>query len=232
MSNGRNNFAWRIEPKMEITQHSQVLRSHLLKMAMMSQRAVDYSIKAYELNSCQLCLHARAADHELTRLRQCIGDRGRKLRAAGTAVDSDSLISCSAVRIYGALQVTYAAATEIAQNVMIILDDGRVTRSSEMGDIGKFVNSLVRLCTIALFKKEIDHAHTVLLMNEGRRRFDLALCQAHNFTIQGTDPHSVAERAIIGCLAQIAEQAYEIAEAIAMWIGGEDCLKLPDKRAA
>ena len=37
-------------------------RSHILRMAMLSQRAVDYSINAYTLNSAELCRQVSNVD--------------------------------------------------------------------------------------------------------------------------------------------------------------------------
>jgi phosphate uptake regulator len=217
---------------MEIQKHSKVLCSHLLKMAMQSQRAVDYSVKAYELSSPELCRIVHNSEREWHQLQSRIGDRGRTLVASGRHVDSDSLFACCALRVYSALRVTYTAATEIAQNTMFVLEDGEITESPETREMGRFANSLVRLCTVALFNKEIKHARTVLQSNNGRHSFDLSAYQAHNNLTQRTGEKSRFELAIAMSLGQIAEQACEIAEAIATWLEGNDCLGVPRERAA
>jgi hypothetical protein len=45
--------------------HSPISRDHLLRMTMFAQRAVDYSIEAYELGSCEICHIVCKAEDEL-----------------------------------------------------------------------------------------------------------------------------------------------------------------------
>lgn len=217
---------------MEIQKHSKVLCSHLLKMTTMSQRAVDYSIKAYELSSPELCRIVRNSEQEWQQLQRRIGNRGRTLVAAGRSVDSDSLFACCALRVYSALHIMYAAATEIAHNTQFVLEDGEITQSPETREMGRFVNSLVRLCTVALFNKEIEHAKTVLESNDGRHSFDLSAYQTHINLTQRKGKRARFEFAIAMSLGQIADQACEIAEAITTWLEDSDCLELARERAA
>jgi hypothetical protein len=48
-----------------IQQHIHVLRSELLAMARLTQRAVDYSIRAYQLGRPEFCRHASNTDDEV-----------------------------------------------------------------------------------------------------------------------------------------------------------------------
>jgi hypothetical protein len=90
--------------------------------------------------------------------------------------------------------------------------------------MGKFVNSLLRLCSAALFEEEIRHAKRVLLIERGRRRFDPALYRAHDALPLWPGAHMNRELAIMMCLSQIAEQGYELADAITLWLEGKGCL--------
>lgn len=217
---------------MEIQRQSQVLRSHLLKMTMLSHRAVDYSIKAYEFGDPEFGRLARNSEHEWHKVQCLIGGRGRILMAAGTPIDSDSLIARSTLRIYGALRVTYAAATEIAHNSMLIAECGLPITCREIGLMGRFVNGLVRLYTVALFKMEIRHAQTILQNDQGRQWFDLALSLTHRRLSHQTGAQARNELAIAQSLGQIAHQAYEIAEAFTSCLDGGDCLDVLRDRAA
>ena len=96
---------------------------------MLTQRAIDTSIKAYELNSVELCQQVRRTDGELRKLQHSIGDRGRTLLAAGTPVDSNASMACCTLRIYSTLRIMCTAAVEISQNTMAILESGHVTES-------------------------------------------------------------------------------------------------------
>src|SRR4051812_36575259 len=117
----------RLDRTMNSERHSLVLRSHLLRKTMLTQRAIDTSVKAYELNSIELCQQVRSTDAELRTLRHSIGDRGRALFAPGTALDSNASMACCALRIYSALEIMCTAAVEISQNTMLILESGHVT---------------------------------------------------------------------------------------------------------
>jgi hypothetical protein len=206
-------------------QYSLVSRSHLLRMTRLAQRAVDYSIKAYELGSCELCHTVRNTEEELRELQLNIGDRGRLLRAEGMPVDTESTAASCALRVYSALQVTYFAAAEIAQNTLLLLASGHKSPSQMITT--NFVNGLVRLYTVALFDGEIQHARTILQVDEGHRRFDLQLSLREEELIHQNDASARFELAITHCLAQIAEQAYEIANTIVQWLDGKDCAGAP-----
>src|ERR1700739_879618 len=82
----RRSLARRI-PTMQDRQCSPLSRSHLLRMTRLAQRAVDYSIKAYELGSYEICHIVRNTEDELCKLQLNIGDRGRWLRAEGRPVE-------------------------------------------------------------------------------------------------------------------------------------------------
>ena len=204
-------------------QYSPVSRFHLLRMTRLVQRAVDYSIKAYELGSCELCHIVRNTEDELRELQLNIGDRGRLGRAEGMPVDTESTAASCALRVYSALQVTYFAAAEIAQNTVLLLEGGRKTQSPSQVMTTNFVNGLVRLYTVALFDEEIQHARTILQVDEGHRRFDLQLSVREEELIQQNDASARFELAITHCLAQIAEQAYEIANTIMQWLDAKNC---------
>jgi hypothetical protein len=213
-------------------QYSQVSRSHLLRMTRLVQRAVDYSIKAYELGSYELCHIVRNTEDELRKLQLEIGDRGRLLRAEGRPVDAESTAASCALRVYSGLQVTYFAAAEIAQNTVLLLETERKTQSPSKMVTTNFVNGLVRLYTVALFNEEIQHARMILQVNEGHRRFDLQLNLREEELIYRNDASARFELSITHCLAQIAEQAHEIAATITQWLNGKDCAGAPSERAA
>jgi hypothetical protein len=213
-------------------QYNLVSRSHLLRMTRLAQRAVDYSIKAYELGSYELCQIVRNTEDELRTLQLNIGDRGRLLREEGRRVDTESTAASCALRVYSGLQVTYFAAAEMAQSTALLLENGRKMQSPSKMMTTNFVNGLVRLYTVALFDQEIQHARMILQVNEGRPRLDLQLDLRGEELIYRNDVTARIELAIIHCLAQIAGQAREIADTIVQWFDSKDCVRAPNGRAA
>jgi hypothetical protein len=213
---------------MQDRQYSLVSRSHLLRMTRIAQRAVDYSIKAYELGSYELCHIVRRTEEELRKLQLNMGDRGRLLRAEGRPVDTESTAASCALRVYSGLQVTYFAAVEIAQNTVLLLESGHETQSDSNMVTTNFVNGLVRLYTVALFDGEIQHARVILQAKESH----LQLNPKEGKLIYRNDVSARFELAITHCLAQIVEQAHEIADTIVQWLDGNACAGAPSGRAA
>jgi phosphate uptake regulator len=209
---------------MEFRRQSQLLRSHLLKMAMVSHRAVDYSIKAYEVGNIEFGRLVRIHEKEWRRTQHSIGERGRRLSATGMPVDSDSRIARHTIRIYSALRITHLAATEIAHNSTIINESGRPLVAEGLRPMGRFVNGLVGLYSVALFNMELRHAKTILACDQGRRWFYGSLALTEKSLLQQTGAGARSELAIAKSLGQIADQAYEIAEAFRSCFDGEDCL--------
>ena len=201
-------------------QQSILSRSHVLRMTMLSQRAVDYATKAYALNSLELCGQVHQTKRDLHDLHLSIGERGRRLFAAGVPIDSHSPQAYGSLRIYSALRVMFTAATEIAQNTMIIAAREREDEFPQTVESGKFVNGLVRMCTVALFEEDAWLAKKALHIEGGRRRFDLALSRARLDVFRRSCTHCGRELAISNCIGQIAEQAYEIAEGLIAWLDG------------
>jgi phosphate uptake regulator len=208
---------------MEVQRQCYFLRSDLLRMAMLSQRAVDYSIKAQELGASEVYRLFREYDQEWRNLQRRIGDRGRRLVASGVPVDADSAIAESALRIYSALYVTYTAASEIT-HIASLMAEGEQTTPSGLGEIARFINSLVRLCTVALFNKQVQHVRGILRHDRSRRWCELALCHTRRSLMQNPSAHARSELAVARALGQIAGQAYEIAEASTLWLEGDNRL--------
>jgi phosphate uptake regulator len=203
---------------MHIQQHIRILRSELFAMFRLSQRALDYSIKAYQLGSPEFCRHVGQADEEVYKLQSRIAHRAHTLLASGLLFESDSHFVSSALRICSALHITYDAATVIAQKTMLNLEGERITASPAIEEMGHLVNRLMRLCIIALFNEQIQHARMVLQTDATGQWSDLSLSRPHERPIQRTDAHSRFELVIHENLDQIATQAYEIADAITFWL--------------
>jgi len=99
-------------------------------MTRISQRTIDYSIKAYELRSIEACRLVHQAEYELCELQLRFGDTGSILNVNGDCFDEKSPPACFALQVYGALHISVAAAMEIAQDTVLILESGRETESS------------------------------------------------------------------------------------------------------
>jgi len=211
-------------------QRHESLRSQLLKMSWLSQRAVDYSIKGYELGKPEFSREVLSKDQEFRDLRLSIIDRGRMVLPKGMPVSTDSRFTCSALRICHAFQSTYDAATAIAIETAHGYEDSRRIESPVVLDLGQFVNSLVRLCTVALFNEDLRQARLALRNAQGRLWFNLSLRQAQRELGARPEPQANFELAIVENLSRIAERSYEVAHETAMWLEGADCFHPARKR--
>jgi phosphate uptake regulator len=216
---------------MDIQVQHESLRSQLLKMSKLSQRAVNYSIKAFELGRPEFCHDVQTAALELRNLRFSIADRSRLFLATTVPVSVDSRFACCALRISNALHNTYNSAAAIALETLRGLQGGRRYDSSMIVEMAQFVNSLVRLCTVALFNENLEHARTVLQNDSRGRWFNLSLRQAQIDLAQRSGTQAKSELAIVQSLGQIAEQSYDVAHAITVWLEGKDCPNTTRERA-
>jgi hypothetical protein len=188
-----------------------ILRSHLLRMAMLSNRAVDYSIKSYEYGDPEFGRLARRYESEWVKTQSAICERGRMLIASGIPIDAESSFARHSLQTYSALRITYLAAAEIAHNSLLLNEKGQTLASNLLRPMGRFANGLVGLYTVALFNMEVQHTRTILRNEKGRHWFFRSLNLIEkNFFHQG-GVHARLEFAIARSLGQIADQAYEIA---------------------
>jgi phosphate uptake regulator len=216
---------------MDTQKNIQVLRLHLLDMSKLSQRAVDYAIKGYKLGSPEFCRYVRQGDRQLFELRHAITDLCQSLLLQELTADSEVIVDefavgpevrflLSALQICGALHATCVAAAEIARHTMLLLEDVRLPGSAALEKVCHLVNRLMCLCIIALFKKESQHAETVLENQEVGRLFEQAFHDLRSDISRQIAIPTAPEVAITNGLRQIARQVYEVAEAIVFWLEG------------
>jgi len=200
-------------------------------MSRLSQRAVDYSIKGYELGKSEFSQEVLSSEQEFRDLRLGIIDRGRMVLPTGMPISADSRFSCYALRVCHALHCTYNAAAAIALETIRGLEAGRRVESSVVYDLGRFVNGIVRLCTIALFNGNLQDARFVLHNDASRRWFNLSLRHAESDLGQRSGAQARFELSLVESLRQIAERSYEIAHETAVWLEGKNCFSPARQRA-
>jgi phosphate transport system protein len=203
---------------MSIHYDIQTLRSKLIAMARLTQRTVDYSIKAFQLGRPELCRVVHNSKDEMNAIRCWIANHGRALLAADVKEATDSRFVCAAMRISGALEAAYDAATQIAQRSETHFATGWTPVTPELEDAGQFVNSLLRLCVLSLLKRDARHAQAVLHNSGAGESLDLAVHLTHHNVVRRNSAQVRFEQAIIHCLDGIAGQIREIADSIILWL--------------
>ena len=202
-----------------------ISHSHLLRMAALSQRAVDYATKAYELHDSRYHLQLQDTERNLRDLQTLVAERGRILQADGSALDDRSVPGSCTLRIYGGLQITFAAAKEIAQIASFIEENrqGSMFSSAGWGEAARFANTLVTLNTVALANRQRRAAELVV---RSRHHSDWPRRQVlpqGEQVLRQADGASALEECVALCLREIADQAVEIARSIVCWLDSEGC---------
>ena len=203
---------------MDIHQYTQALRLHLLDMSRVTQRGVDYSIKAYTLENSEFCANVRDDSHEVKILHREITEIARELLFEDLSWESNLRFIFSAERICNSLYAVHGYAVEIAANSMRLLENGRKIGYADLAMMGDIVNSLLRLCVVALFEEKIEHAETVLRTGGIERLFETTFYDWYRALDHGTRTQACYELAITKHLGQIAHQVHEVAVAIVFWL--------------
>ncbi len=203
----------------EMTRH---LRLQLLEMSRVSQRAVDYSIKAYKVGIPELCANVRDSSPEINILHREVTQIAQDLLLTELPRGSDTRFALSAVLICDALRALHAQAVKIAANSMRLSENGRTPGHTGLNRMGGVVNLMMRLCIIALFEEDAAHAETVLNAHGVERLFASSFDDWSTNVDQPLRPQVACELEITRCLRQMATETYEIAGAILFWLNGTD----------
>lgn len=208
---------------MNLQQQRTALRTQLLDLSRLSQRALDYSIKGYEFSSFDFSRHPRSVKRQLKDHYCQIKILSRQLIGTGVAAPSDFRFSLAALRLNSAFYKTYKAAARIAQATTLRLENRTIAKCAALDEFGELINRLVRLCTVALFLNDASHAETVLYSQAVWRRSELILDHSCSDTEDGPHPGDCDTLAITQNLSLVAKQAHEMADAIVFWLKGRDC---------
>jgi hypothetical protein len=207
---------------MKLYQPINVLRAQLLQMSRLSQWALDYSIKGYQLGSLEFSRSVLSTERELEPHHHQIKEICRKLATRKVTDSSDCRFVLIALRLSSALLTTSRAAVQIARDTPALLESDRMPKHAALCTLGDLVNSLMRLCLVALFKQEVRYAETVLQSQTVWRRCELvfdSMCEADHHT---TDEQDIFEPAIARSLGTVARQTHDMADAILFWLKESD----------
>jgi phosphate uptake regulator len=207
---------------MKLYQPINVLRVQLVEMSRLSQRALDYSIKGYQLGSPEFSRSVRSTELELEQHHQRIKDICRKLAARKVTDSADCRFVLIAMRLSSALRTTSRVAVQIAEDTPSFFESSRMPKHAALCNLGDLVNSLVRLCIVALFKQDTRYAETVLQSQAVWRRCEFVFESTHETDHQTGDEVNIFGPAIARSLGTVARQAHDMADAILFWLSESD----------
>jgi phosphate uptake regulator len=202
---------------MTTQQHIPILRVQLLAMARLSQRALDDSVKGYQLRHLDFARHVAESDNEFEELHRRLKDLRREIMNCGNTNASDSRFTSAASSIATALHGTHSAAKEIAQSTIHLLESSGIENCAPLEKLAEGVNRSMRLCVIALFNEDARLARTALRSQE----HSVQLYELGVSDFSSVGPQNDFERTVIRKLGAIAEQIQEIADALLFWLEGK-----------
>lgn len=215
----------------EIHQFRQTLRFHMLAMCRLSQRCVDYSIKALQMGRPAFCANVFENTYEMNVRHHDAMEIAQDLLLTGLSSDSDLRFASASMRICDVLQAVYITTSEIAEASSLLLKEDEEIDCAELTAMGDLANRLMRLCTVALFEEEIEHAEAALRMKTGERLVATSFYLWYR-RISLKSP-SIAECAlsITDRLDQLIFHVHEMARAIVFWLEDREHDPLPEPYA-
>lgn len=203
---------------MNAYRYSQVLRSQLLDLFRLSQRTIDCCMKGYLTGKIEFLALTRSSGGRWHELHQTITELASDLKTTALLDDAELRFVQSSEAICAALAATYNHSLEIAWETSILLESGLAGESMSLVSRCEEVNGWVRLCTVAIFEGEIEHANAVLRSQGSTWLSRPASPRASHPRTGGNQSICAHELAIGRALDNIAEQFRLIAEAIVFWL--------------
>jgi hypothetical protein len=201
-------------------QYVQTLRLCLVDMCRLSQRCVDYAIKAFQLGRPEIYANARENPSEMDTLQRDVTEYALEIINMEFACGDELRFAVSSLRIADALQAMCRSAGEIAEESIRMFDDCAEVASEGPGKIGDLAIRFVRLCTVALFEEAIGHAELVLRANRNGAVFAATFRDWCEWNRRIPRIHADSALTVLSNVNDILQQAHEIAGAIVFWLGG------------
>lgn len=202
------------------SQQIQLLRVHLLAMARLSQRALDYSEKGYTLRNSDFSRHIHLSAPEIEQHHQRAKELYREFTESGMTNSLETRFAFAAVSIGNALHAMHSAAVGIAQDTLRLLESSGIQGCPALEAMSRHVNAASRVCVVALFEENAAHARTVLRQTERCRFRELNSIALHPHIGRWAGAQGDFERSVIRSLGDVAKQTHEMADAILFWLEG------------
>jgi hypothetical protein len=196
---------------------------HLLAMARLSQRALDYSVKGYTLRHSDFSRQIYMAGAEIEQHHHRAKEFYREFTKSGMTNSLDTRFAFAAVSIGNALHATHSAAVRIAQDTLRMLESTGIQGCPALEAMSRHVNAALRVCVVALFEEDAAHARIVLRQTERCRFRELNSIALHPHIGRWAGAQGDFERAVIRSLGDVAKQTHEMADAILFWLEGHLC---------
>lgn len=196
----------------------QPVRVHLLAMARLSQRGLDYAIKGYSERRPDFSRNVYAANQEIEERHRRLKELCREFMNDGAVAPAEARSAFATFSIGNALHGTHSAAVAIARDTVRLLESSGIQRCAALEAAGRHVNEAMRVAVVALFNEDVGHALTVLQQREQVRLNELNSTAVHPHVDRWAGAQGDFERSVIRNLSEAARHYHEMADAILFWL--------------
>jgi len=191
-----------------------VLRSHLLNLLRRSQRTIDCCMKGYETGNMEFFAPTLIRDRKIDELHQIIPELSHELKTTVLLDDAQLRFVQASEAICAALAAAYNHSLEIARETYIVCKSGLSEGSASLVRRCEEVNGWARLCTLAAFEQNVEHA-TAVLRSHRNTRLSFRPTQPRSGGDQNLCSH---ELAIARAVNDIGAQLAVVAQSIVFWL--------------
>jgi phosphate uptake regulator len=207
---------------MNVHQYIQILRLHLLDMARLCQRGVDYALKAFSLRSAECCAMVPGNASEVNALHLEIDEITRDILLMDISDESDLRFVLCVERIRDALAEIHSNAEGIANHSLRLQERSERMECKELVSMADVVNRFMRLCVVALFNEDIEHAETVIRSDGVQRQLEARFFDRLSALGCSECTKTIYEIAVADSLSHMARDLHEVAGSIMFWLNGSE----------
>jgi len=201
------------------------LKSRLLTMAEMAERAVDDSIAAYQRRDAALCQQVLDNERKINAIEREIDELARDLLAMQQPMAGDLRFILAVIKINSDLERVGDLAVNIAQRVLDLVNLPPAELPPEIGTMAATASGMVKKAIEAFMLRDARLAEGVLELDDivdglNRRVFQQTaaiLSQQPKQAGQTLDALLVARH-----VERVADHATNIAEDVIFWVSGAD----------
>ncbi len=180
-------------------------------MLRISQRAVDYATKSYQSGRPEYSQEARSGRGRLNHLSHRISIVSSELSETQQLEDAQLAFIEAVHTISAALFFTCHHAYDVSSHAAELSARGVYIPSNDLVTTCAHINSAMRLCAVALMKKEVEHAKQVLREIELYHRSTSQGAWPRGITAQSMLTQTIHEQSIARCLLKIMDSIRIIA---------------------
>jgi hypothetical protein len=206
---------------------TETLRSELIEMVRLSQRTVDYAIKAHESGRPEYVQHVCFGRDRLVCLNKkiccAILEMRKSLRSVDTEVDFGECIRTISVDLFDVCQHAY----KISFLSVGFADCNVYEPPCYRVTMGANINSAMRLCAMAIINNEVKHAEGARREIGYWRSVVASTGSSRGYVKEPSHISGCHECTITRCMLKMMDNIYTIAVGLAAMVAADNKITMP-----